>query len=165
MISSETENYFGHEGRININKITWFIFARDAQIFLPLPRHVYSLFERWIHAHSATYRRSLYPQQHAVGLLCPLVRWGKPSKHFPSNVPTKRNRWGSDLGTVEASVSVLLDRSTDHETSHQLNYERDDRSVVVRHHAGTTCVLRRPEERTPAVLAVPRPWTRNMSRR
>jgi hypothetical protein len=92
-----------------MNKITWFIFARDAQIILLIPRHISSLFERWIHVHSATYHRSLYPRQHADGLLCPLVRWGEQSKHFPSNAPTKENRWGSDLGTAEASVLVLLD--------------------------------------------------------
>jgi hypothetical protein len=147
MISSVTENYFGHEGRINMNKITWFILARDAQIILLLPPHIYSLFERWIHVHSATCHRSPYPWQHADGLLCPLVRWGEPSKHFPSNAPTKRNRWGSDLGTAEASVSVLLDRSTDHETFHQWNYERVASSVLVRYRASTTCVLWWPEER------------------
>jgi hypothetical protein len=55
---------------------------------------------------------------------------------------------------VKASLSVLFDRSTDRETLRQLNYERDARSVVVRRHAGTTCVLWWPGERPPAVLAV-----------
>jgi hypothetical protein len=68
--------------------------------------------------------------------------------------PQKRNRWGLDLGTAEASLSVLLDRSTDQETFHQLNNDRDARSVVVHCRAGTTCVLWWPEERPPAVPAV-----------
>jgi hypothetical protein len=51
-------------------------------------------------------------------------------------------------------VSVLLDRSTDREILHQLNYEHVSRSVVVLRRAGTTCVLWWPEEDAPAVLAV-----------
>jgi hypothetical protein len=51
-------------------------------------------------------------------------------------------------------VSVLFDRSTDHETFRQLNYEHDARSVAVRRRACTTCALWWPEERPLAVVPI-----------
>jgi hypothetical protein len=61
----------------------------------------------------------------------------EPGKHFPSSAPQKYIDGSLDLGTMEASLLVLLNQSISHESCHQLNYEHDGYHVVVSCHAGT----------------------------
>jgi hypothetical protein len=86
-----------------MRKTTSFIFARDAQIILLLPRYTNLLFERWIQIHSAIYHRSPYPRQDTDGLLCHLVQGGNQVNIF-RQMPHKKKSVGLDLGTAEARL-------------------------------------------------------------